>query len=50
MGDRPIRSAQWQRYEIVGTVDEDAEWMNIGIMVFGEATAWLDDVRIEILY
>jgi tetratricopeptide (TPR) repeat protein len=47
MDDRPIRSAEWHRYEIVGPVPDDAEYIVVGMMVFGEATAWLDDIRIE---
>ena len=49
MADRPIRSSDWQRHEIFRTVDDDAETVNIGLMVFGGATAWLDDVKFEIL-
>ena len=49
MGDRPITSREWSRYEITGMVDADADDINIGLMVFGEATAWLDDVRFELL-
>ena len=49
MFDRPIRSADWARYEITGVVDADAEEMSVGIMVFGEANAWFDNARFEIV-
>ncbi|HET8775563.1 MAG TPA: S41 family peptidase [Thermoanaerobaculia bacterium] len=47
MGDRPIHSAEWAYYEIAGDVAEDAELLNLGMMLYGEGTAWLDDVTLE---
>lgn len=49
MNDRPIRSAEWARYEISGRVHDDAEGLAMGLMVLGEATAWMDDVRFEVV-
>lgn len=49
MPDRPIRQVEWDTYEIVGNLSADAEVLNVGLMIIGEATAWLDDVSIEIV-
>jgi len=44
MQDRPIRLGEWQYYEIVGDVEEDAATVNIGMILLGGGKAWLDDV------
>ena len=49
MQDRPIRSAEWTYYEIAGDIEDDAESLNIGVMLQQSGTAWLDDVTIEII-
>ncbi len=49
MADRPIRSPTWKDFEIVGDIDEDAQAINIGIIVPGTGTAWLDSVRFQII-
>jgi len=49
MWDRPIRSPEWEEHEIVGRVDDDAETLSIGLMAFGEAGVWMDDVRFEVV-
>jgi len=49
MHDRPIRNGSWRTYEIVGVIGPQAARLNIGLMIFGSAEAWLDDVTIEIL-
>jgi len=49
MQDRPIHSKEWSYYEISGDVDEDAEDLNIGMMLQGSGTTWLDDVTLEIV-
>jgi hypothetical protein len=47
MGSRPITSNQWREYEIVGDIDEDAEVLNIGMLLLGQGKAWLDAVAVE---
>ncbi len=47
MGNRPITSGQWHEYEIVGDVEEDAEVLNIGMILIGKGKAWLDAVSVE---
>lgn len=49
MTDQPIRSPEWQRYQVAGLVHEDAEWISIGLVVRGEGLACIDDVRVEII-
>lgn len=46
MADRPIRSAQWANYDIVGVVDSDAEYLNVGMMMAGSGKAWIDSVSL----
>lgn len=47
MGNRPIRSNRWSEYEIVGDVEDDAEVLNIGMILIGQGKAWLDAASIE---
>jgi hypothetical protein len=47
--NQTIRAADWQRYERSQDVGKDADRISIGINVFGDATAWIDDVRIELV-
>ncbi|HWA84210.1 MAG TPA: S41 family peptidase, partial [Fimbriimonadaceae bacterium] len=44
MGDRPIRSGDWAFYDIIGTIDADADTVNIGFMLVGAGRAWVDAV------
>jgi len=47
MSDRPIRAGEWTFYEIRGIVDGDARTLNYGVMVSGNARAWVDDISLE---
>lgn len=47
MGDRPIRDKEWQEYEIVGTVDEDAANITFGVMFLGNGSALVDNITLE---
>ncbi len=47
MIDRPIRSEQWREYEIIGSVEDDAESISIGIYLTGTGGAWLDSVSLQ---
>ena len=49
MNDRPIRSTEWTKYEIVGPVDRDATFINFGFMSIGKGTVWVDEVSFETL-
>jgi hypothetical protein len=49
MGDRPITESHWNYYEIIGDIEQDAERINIGLMLLGDGKAWLDDVSFEVV-
>jgi C-terminal processing protease CtpA/Prc len=49
MGDRPVASATWARYEIVGDVAADAESLHLGFFLPGGGRAWLDSATFEVL-
>jgi erythromycin esterase len=42
MGDRPISSTEWRRYEIAGEVAADAQSIQIGVLSFGNPRVWID--------
>ncbi len=46
MGDRPISSTEWQRYEIAGEVAADAQSIQIGVLSFGTPRVWIDGVQL----
>jgi hypothetical protein len=48
MGDRPITSAEWKEYDIVGTIDTDAQYINIGCMLIGEGKVDFDAVSFQV--
>ena len=49
MANRPIRRKEWDYYEIVGDITEDAEIINLGMFMRGSGQAWMDDVSLEIV-
>src|SRR5579871_63082 len=49
MDDRPVRSSDWTKAEIVARIDEDAVFIDIGIMSIGRGRVWVDDVSFEIV-
>lgn len=49
MGNRPVTSAGWKDYEIVGDVAPDAKTVNIGFMLLGTGKAWIDSASFEAL-
>ncbi|MEL7498737.1 MAG: hypothetical protein AAFN77_14105 [Planctomycetota bacterium] len=49
MQDRPIKSTQWEPFEIVAKVDDDAQKIVVGIFVIGQGIAFLDDATLEIV-
>ncbi|MHC4470261.1 MAG: S41 family peptidase [Planctomycetota bacterium] len=48
MHDRPVRSSAWEEYEITGAIDPDAQYVNVGLMLFGTGEAYWDAVTFEI--
>lgn len=49
MEDNPIVSNEWHFYEVKATIDEYADIVNFGLLLFGTGTAWIDDGSFEIL-
>ena len=48
MSNRPITSSQWGYYEITGPVAADATRINLGLILHGSGSAWIDDCSFEI--
>ncbi|MBI1897775.1 MAG: erythromycin esterase family protein, partial [Acidobacteria bacterium] len=48
MGNRPITSAEWRACEIEGEIDEDAGYINIGLMSVGKGRAWIDGLSLDV--
>jgi C-terminal processing protease CtpA/Prc len=46
MGDRPVLSSGWSQCEITGVVDPDAEFLNVGVILFGDGALWVDGVEL----
>jgi C-terminal processing protease CtpA/Prc len=46
MDDRPIRSPEWQRYEIEGEAAEDANRIYFGCSLRGKGRVWVDDMEL----
>lgn len=49
MGSRPITGAEWQHYDIVLDVAEDASGVVLGMFLRGKGKAWIDDVSMEVV-
>jgi hypothetical protein len=49
MSNRPITARTWADYSITADVAEDAQRITLGLMTFDGATAWWDNVRVEVL-
>lgn len=49
MSDRPVRSAEWTRCEIVCPVDRDATFVDFGFMSIGKGTVWVDEVSFGVV-
>lgn len=47
MFDRPIKTAAWEYYEIVGDVAADAETLLVGLLLTGQGKVWIDDASLE---
>lgn len=49
MSDRPIRSSDWLVHELVGPVAADATQINVGLLLSGIGSAWIDASSFEIV-
>ena len=48
MSDRPIVSDQWNYYSFEGTVLGNGQTVNLGFILIGSGTAWVDDATLTI--
>ena len=48
MDDRPIHTTEWQKYEIIGPVANDAKSIVFGCFLLGKGEAWVDDVTLSV--
>jgi hypothetical protein len=49
MKDRPVTSSAWADYSITVDVAGDAQQITLGLLTFGHATAWWDNIRTEVV-
>ena len=50
MKDRPIKTSEWRFFEIItGEVSDEALWINFGIALTGEGSAWFDSFSLQIV-
>jgi Tetratricopeptide repeat len=49
MHDRPVRSQDWTECEIVGDIDADARFINLGVWSIGGGRVWIDNVSFEVI-
>ena len=49
MADRPIKTSEWQVFEFTCEVPEEAKWINFGMALDGEGSAWFDDFSLEVV-
>jgi len=47
MGNHPITSGKWDFYEIAGEVASDARDIEFGLQLFGNGTAWIDQISLS---
>lgn len=49
MQDRPIRCVDWQHFEIVADVADDARSLTVGLLLSGNGDVWIDDCSLEVV-
>jgi len=47
MGEHPITSKRWARYEIAGLISSDARDIEVGMQLAGVGIAWLDSASLN---
>lgn len=45
--ERRVQSSGWEHVEVVGRIDDDANYLNIALVSAGRGDAWMDGVTIE---
>ena len=48
MSDRPIKSKEWQEYEIIGKVEDDALQVFFGCFLKGSGQVWVDEFQLSV--
>ena len=48
MADRPIKAADWQSYEIIGEVADDATAIVFGAFLNGSGQLWIDEFELQV--
>ena len=48
MQDRPIRTPSWNRYEIAGKVNADADRIAVGCVLAGAGDLWVDEFQLSV--
>ncbi|MEO8593853.1 MAG: hypothetical protein ABI759_11075 [Candidatus Solibacter sp.] len=49
MDGRPVRSADWTSCEIVGEIDNDAQFVVFGVRSVGRGHVWVDEVSFDVV-
>ncbi len=49
MQDRPIHCDDWQHFEIIADVADDAKSLTVGLLLAGNGDVWLDDCSLEVV-
>lgn len=48
MSGRPICNTEWATYQVEGTIDEDARWVNFGALQDAPGAGYFDEFRLSI--
>ena len=48
MGDRPVKSSEWNEVEVSGTIDQGADQLFFGAMLVGKGYVEVDDLELSI--
>jgi C-terminal processing protease CtpA/Prc len=49
LADRPVAHKEWRDYQILGEVADDAERIDLELILQGTGRAWFDAVRVEVI-
>ncbi len=49
MQDRPIHCDDWQHFEIIADVADDAKSLTVGLLLAGNGDVWIDDCSLEVV-
>lgn len=49
MGDRPITAQKWADYDIIGDIDKNAKFLNVGCMLLGPGKIWIESASFTVV-